>query len=133
MRPKTKESPAANRNSNIPKEIPLRLCTIQNSIAASPPLFAKGPLERDQSGSLQILFGGHPQELIHRRNGLDDHRHNLVPHLFDSVDGDTRNHVLIPVKPNMPAGRLHIHLTERLQKLGLILDVSPGGFESLVN
>src|SRR5690349_9923964 len=95
MRPKTSDSPAASRNSSIPKEIPLRVCTIQKSIAASPPLFAKGPLERDQSGSLDIGFGCHSQELIHPRNSLDDHGHNLVSDLVDSGDHHICNDVLI--------------------------------------
>src|SRR5262245_10334224 len=98
MRPKTSDRPAANRNSNIPKESPLRVCTIQKSIAASPPLFAEGPLERDQSGSLDIGFGGHPQELIYPRNGLDDHGYNLVSHLVDPGDHHISNDVLILVK-----------------------------------
>src|SRR5215471_18401433 len=95
MRPKTSDRPAANRNSNIPKESPLRVCTIQKSIAASPPLFAKGPLERDQPGSLYIGFGGHPQELVHSWNSLDDHGHNLVSDLVDSGDDHICNDVLI--------------------------------------
>src|SRR5438876_5450727 len=99
MRPKTSDSPAASRNSSIPKESPLRVCTIQKSIAASPPLFAKGALERDQSGSLQICFRGHSQKLVHSWNSLDDHGHNLVSHLVDPGDDHICNDVLILVKP----------------------------------
>src|SRR4030095_6326858 len=108
MRPKTSDSPAASRNSSIPKEMPLRVCTIQKSIAASPSLFVKGPLERDQSGSLYIGFGGHPEELVYGRNGLDNDRHKLLAHLFDLVNGHTRDDVLITVEPQMPAGCLQV-------------------------
>src|SRR5262249_26040780 len=118
---------------NIPKEMPLRVCTIQKSMAASPSLFAKGPLERDQSGSLDIGFGGHPQELVYGWNGLNDHRHNLVSNLVDSGDYHICNDVLIGVKTDMPARRLQVHVPERLQKLGLLLDVATGSREGLVD
>src|SRR5215471_5642072 len=133
MRPKTSDSPAASRNSSIPKESPLRVCTIQKSIAASPPLLAKGALERDQSGSLQIGFGGHPQELVDGWNGLDDHGHNLVSYFVDSGDDHVRNDILIRVKPHMPARRLQVHVPECLEKLGLILNIPAGGSEGLVD
>src|SRR5262252_2233152 len=133
MRPKTSDSPAASRNSNIPKEMPLRVCTIQKSMAASPPLFAEGPLERDQPGSLDICFGGHPQELIYSRNGLDDHGYNLVSNLVDSGDYHICNDVLIGVKTDMTARCLQVHVPERLQKLGLLLDLAAGGREGLVD
>src|SRR5881628_3586003 len=133
MRPKTSDRPAANRNSNIPKESPLRVCTIQKSIAASPPLLAKSSPERGQSGSLDIGFGGHAQELVYSRNGLDDHGHNLVSNLIDPGDHHIGNDVLILVKPDMPAGRLQIHVPQRLEKLGLLLDVAASGGEGLVD
>src|SRR2546430_16770962 len=105
MSPKTSDRPAANRSSNLPKESPLRVCTIQKSIAASPSLLAKGAPERDQSGSLDIGFGGHAQELVYSRNGLDDHGHNLVSHLVDPGDHHICNDVLILVKQ---IGRAHV-------------------------
>src|SRR5439155_6720017 len=133
MRPKTSDRPAASRNSNIPKESPLRVCTIQKSIDASPPLRAKGAPERDQAGSLDIGFGGHAQELVYSRNGLDDHGHNLVSHLVDSGNHHICNDVLILVKPDMPTGRIQIHVPQRLKKLGLLLDVPTCGGEGLVD
>src|SRR5438094_8155185 len=133
MRPKTSDSPAASRNSSIAKESPLRACTIQKSIAASPPLLAKSSPERDQSGSLDIGFGGHAQELVYARNGLDDHGHNLASHLVDPGDHHICNDVLILVNADMPTRRLQIHAPQRFEKLGLLLDIPASGGEGLVD
>ena len=61
MRPKTSDRPAASRNSSIPKESPLRVCTIQKSIATSPPLFAKVPLSATSLGLLIYASGAIPR------------------------------------------------------------------------
>src|SRR5215510_3312149 len=119
MRPKTSDSPAASRNRSIPSEIPLRIWTIQNSMAAGAApsqsaLLAKGALERDQPRLLQILLGGLTQELIHPLEGLDHHRDDLVSRLVDPGDDHVLDDVLIAVEADAPAGRLQIHPAQRL-------------------